>query len=136
MRLLLTAGLCLVLATGLEVDAKCKAHHTSWKVASQGPLVSQPVSQNPERVKVSWSGLLANQRCVDWYTVSYWRTGIDNPDNPFQVFLIVSYLDIDSHPIKKVRTFTFSTFTLDKRKCHLSRYTQNGREGFGSMPAM
>ena len=87
MRLLLTAGLCLVLAAGLEVDAKCKAHHTSWKVASQGPLVSQPVSRSPERVKVSWSGLLANQRCVDWYTVSYWRTGIDNPDNPFQVLL-------------------------------------------------
>ena len=81
--LLLVAGLCLFWASGCH--AKCKAHHTGWKVAGQGPLVSQPVSRSPDKVKVSWAGLLDNQRCVDWYTVSYWRTGLDNPNNPLEV---------------------------------------------------
>jgi len=65
---------CLFGLWGHGAEAKCKAHHTSWKTAAQ-PVVSQPVSTNPEKVLVTWANLMENQRCVDWYTVQIRKEG-------------------------------------------------------------
>jgi len=69
----------------MGAEAKCKAHHTSWKDKRQGPVVSQPISSDPTKVKVTWANMLKNQRCVDWYTISYWRTGVDDPNDQYAV---------------------------------------------------
>lgn len=57
------------------VDAGCKLHNAEWlDPETKGPVVSTVSRSDPTRVKVDWTGRLDDQRCVDNYTIYYWRT--------------------------------------------------------------
>ena len=71
--------LVVALVSLAQTQAKCKVHHATWLSKAQGPSVTQASRSHPDKVKVSWQGQLENQRCVDKYSVFYWRKSLDTP---------------------------------------------------------
>ena len=56
-------------------NANCKMHDAKWKKNSKGPSVTQPSKTDPSRVMLAWDKILENSRCVDEFTIFYWKSG-------------------------------------------------------------
>ncbi len=63
---------CLFFAFVVQVNANCKTHDAAWDPV-KGPLVTQPSKLDPAKVKVDWTSILTNARCVDEYFVYIWK---------------------------------------------------------------
>ena len=72
--------LILLLLAICKVQGGCKFHSAEWLKPTEGPKVAQLSRDDPTKVSVDWSGQLDDQRCIDNYTIYYWRN-VDKPVN-------------------------------------------------------
>ena len=64
-----------LLATALLVDdasANCKSKDAKW-IKNKNLIITQPNKLDPERIMVSWNGLIKDERCVDEFYVHFWK---------------------------------------------------------------